>query len=139
MPEVRPLPDIAVLIADGSLHQRRLLRQLLMQVRVRRILEASDKRTVLRLLVDARPNVLLLDWDLPGGGEMVLRLVRHKPSSPLPDLPVVVTVSTPQHRIVSRIAGVGASEVIAKPVGPNVLWRRLHRAVASRDEAVDWV
>jgi DNA-binding NarL/FixJ family response regulator len=79
---------IRIVIGDAHVDDRRELAQLLLsQSDIEVVGMTSDGEHALQLLRDLRPNIALLDEDLPGfGGSAVARILK----SELPDVQVMV-------------------------------------------------
>jgi DNA-binding response OmpR family regulator len=94
------------------------------------VLEASDGAEATNVLAEARPDLFIVDWDLPGvSGEDVIRAARTISSSPAPRIPILLMLARPRRSVVERAADLGVNEVIAKPFSPAVLWSRLDEVV----------
>lgn len=126
MRATRDVPDPCVLVADGGAYSRRILREALARVGVRRVHEAVDGGGALDLLGRVRPDLMILDWNLGvlTGAELV-RLVRRPASSPCPTLPMLLTLSEPLSSTVARAASLGVDAILAKPFAPRAVWDRL--------------
>ena len=100
LPAPRPYEQVAparvgtVLIGDDDAAHRELLRGLLAGLAepVDRVIEAADADAVLAAVADARPDLVLLDLSMPGGGgQRVLADLAARPE--LDAVPVVVVSS----------------------------------------------
>ena len=58
-------PDLAALVVDESLYIRRILRDMLTRVGIKRVLEAPDGAEALGVLSESKPDLVILDWDPP--------------------------------------------------------------------------
>ena len=123
-------PDLAALVADDSLYLRRILRDMLMRVGIKRVIEAPDGREALGILGDSKPDIVILDWDLGVlSGEEFIRLTRTPATSPAPTVPIILLMSKPRRHAVERAAELGVNEIIANPFSPKVQWARLDEVV----------
>lgn len=123
-------PDLAALVADESQYIRRILRDMLMRVGIRRVLEAPDGAEAIGVLGESKPDLVILDWDLGIlSGEEFVRLTRASATSPSPTIPIILMLSKPRRSAVDRAMALGVNEIIAKPFSPKVLWSRLDEVV----------
>jgi two-component system, chemotaxis family, chemotaxis protein CheY len=130
-------PDISVLVADEASYARKLVREMLSRVSIRRIFECPDGAEALGALTDMRPDVVILNWDMPiVTGEEFIRLARTKSTSPSPNIPIIVTLANPQKALVERAYALGANEIIIKPFSPKTLWSRLSECIHKEREFI---
>jgi DNA-binding response OmpR family regulator len=123
-------PDLSALVIDESLYIRRIVRDMLMRTGIRRVQEAPDGAEGLSVLVEGRPDLIILDWDLGIlTGEEVIRLVRDVGTSPAPSTPMILMMAQPRKDRVERAMRLGVNEVIAKPFSPKTLWSRLDEVI----------
>ena len=75
-------PDLAALVADESLYMRRILRDMLTRVGIKRVFEAPDGAEALGVLSESKPDLAIIDWDLAIlSGEEFIRLTRTPSAS----------------------------------------------------------
>ncbi|MFO7992829.1 MAG: phosphate regulon transcriptional regulator PhoB [Marinobacter sp.] len=93
-------------------------------------LEAADAREAHALIVDKQPDLILLDWMLPGtsGVELARRLKKDETTAEIPIIMLTAKVEED-----NKIQGleVGADDYITKPFSPRELVARL-KAVLRR-------
>ncbi len=112
-----------VLIVDDEFAIRDMLRMAL-EMSEFRCLEADDIQKAYTLIVDERPDIVLLDWMLPGGSglELLRRLKRDERTS---DLPVIMlTAKTAEDNVIQGL-DVGADDYLTKPFAPRELIARI--------------
>ena len=125
------MKDARVLVVDDDPDVRGLLREMLERAGCL-VREARDGREALRILYDARPDIILLDVTMPDmDGWQTLERVRD-----LTDVPVVMlTAANAELEKVRGLQG-GADDYVTKPFGRQELLARinalLRRAVAQR-------
>ncbi len=92
--------------------------------------EAGDTREAYRAIVDNKPDLVLLDWMLPGGsGIELLRRIRKEELTA--DLPVIMlTAKTDEDNKIQGL-DVGADDYITKPFAPREMLSRI-KAVLRR-------
>jgi two-component system phosphate regulon response regulator PhoB len=112
-----------VLIVDDESSIRDMLRMAL-ELAEFRCLEAENIRDAHCLVVDERPDIVLLDWMLPGGSGIVL-LRRLKRDDGTRDIPVIMlTAKTMEDNVIQGLE-VGADDYITKPFAPRELIARV--------------
>lgn len=123
--------DSRVLVVDDDPDVRGLLREMLERAGCL-VREARDGREALKILYDARPDIILLDVTMPDlDGWQTLERVRD-----LTDVPVVMlTAANAELEKVRGLQG-GADDYVTKPFGRQELLARinalLRRAVTQR-------
>ena len=123
-------PDYSALIVDESLYIRRIVRDMLMRVGIKRVLEAPDGAEALGVLAESKPDLTIIDWDLAIlSGEEFIRLARTPATSPCPTIPIVLMLAQPRRNVVDRAIAIGVNEIIAKPFSPKTLWSRLDEVI----------
>ena len=93
-------------------------------------LEAGDTRQAHALIVDRKPDIILLDWMLPGtsGIEFARRLKREEATAEIPL--IILTAKVEEDNKIQGLEA-GADDYITKPFSPRELIARL-RAVLRR-------
>ena len=112
-----------VLIVDDEFAIRDMLRMALEMAEFR-CLEAEEIQKAYTLIVDERPDIVLLDWMLPGGSglELLRRLKRDEMTR---DMPVIMlTAKTAEDNVIQGL-DVGADDYITKPFAPRELVARI--------------
>ncbi|WP_188149508.1 phosphate regulon transcriptional regulator PhoB [Teredinibacter waterburyi] len=125
--------DKTILIVDDERPIRDMLRVAL-EMAEYKVLEAANAQDAHRLIVDSRPDLILLDWMLPGisGMELARRLKNQEVTS---EIPIVMLTAKGEED--NKIQGLetGADDYITKPFSPRELVARL-KAVLRRSEGV---
>lgn len=112
-----------VLIVDDEFAIRDMLRMAL-ELSGFRVIEAENIRDAYTLIIDERPDLVLLDWMLPGGSGLEL-LRRIKGNEVTRELPVIMlTAKTAEDNLVQGL-DVGADDYITKPFAPRELMARI--------------
>jgi two-component system phosphate regulon response regulator PhoB len=104
--------------------------------------EAEDSRSARGMLVDARPDLMLVDWMLPdmSGLELTRLIKRDRETRELP-----VIMLTARAGEADKVAGLegGADDYVIKPFSPRELLARINAVLrrsgtgASADERID--
>jgi CheY-like chemotaxis protein len=102
---------ITALIADDEPHVRAYLRLILRSLGVVSVWEAGDGSQALKLYEERRPDVVLLDVNMPvmSGDVVVDTLVRN-----FPEAAVIVVTSQSEHRLIKRFADLGVIGYVLK-------------------------
>ena len=123
-------PDLSARVVDESLYIRRIVRDMLMRVGIKRVLEAPDGAEALGVLAESTPDLTIIDWDLAIlSGEEFIRLARTPATSPSPTVPIILMLAQPRRNVVDRAIALGVNEFIAKPFSPKTLWSRLDEVI----------
>ena len=112
----------SVVLVDDAADVRMLL-QLLLELEGFAVTTAGDGPTGLAAVRAERPDVVLLDVQLPGmEGTEVLRQLRADP--PTATLPVVLLTGAPEQDT-PALLGLGATGVLRKPFDPDTVGAQL--------------
>lgn len=96
------------------------------------VLHAENGRDALLLAREAHPDVIVLDWMMPGmSGLEVLRAVRGDPATR--DIPVLLVSAMCQEHHRREAASACADAYLFKPFSPLDLVRTIHRVLLERD------
>jgi two-component system chemotaxis response regulator CheY len=115
-----------VLIVDDEYYTRKVIRTLLLAMGCTKIHEASDGASGLEAIRSLAPDVVLLDWEMPGidGAEFVRR-VRSPEAFPLPNVPIIMLTGHGERSRVMEAVRLGVHEFLLKPVSSNALQARI--------------
>ncbi len=88
-------------------------------------IEAGDTQVALALVHDQKPDLILLDWMLPGGSglELLRRLKRDDVAKSIPV--IMLTAKATEDNKIQGLES-GADDYIAKPFAPRELVARIH-------------
>jgi DNA-binding response OmpR family regulator len=97
-----------------------------LSVGVRNIFEAPDGPAGLESIVAHAPDVVILDWEMPGlDGPAFVRTVRSPASFPYPDVPVIMLTGHGERSRVIEAVRIGVNEFLLKPVSAKALRDRM--------------
>jgi len=120
------LASARILLVDDEQYMRKVVRTMLLGMGVRHIHEAHDGPTGLEMIRRQAPDVVILDWEMPGlNGASFVRMVRSPETFPLPDVPMIMLTGHAQRARVIEAVCIGANEFLLKPVSTNALRDRL--------------
>jgi len=117
------MSNYTVLVVDDEFAIRDMLRMAL-ELSDFHCIEADNIQEAYTLVVDERPDIVLLDWMLPGGSglELLRRLKRNDATRELPV--IMLTAKTTEDNVIQGL-DVGADDYITKPFAPRELIARV--------------
>lgn len=114
--------QLRVLVIDDSAFMRKIARGLLSTIGIKEIAEASDGIEGLEVIRAGRPDIVILDWEMPLlNGPDLVRIIRSPGVFPVPDIPIIMLTSHGDRWRVLEAARIGVNEFICKPVSAKVL------------------
>ena len=124
------LASVKVLIVDDHQHMRKVVRTMLIGMGVKHIREASDGAGAIDDILKFKPDIALVDWDMPVvDGLEFIRTVRTPGRFPFPDLPIIVLTGHGERWRVVEAARYGVHEYLLKPVSTQALLERITRVL----------
>ncbi|MGH6725174.1 MAG: response regulator transcription factor [Pseudolabrys sp.] len=115
-----------VLIVDDEQYMRKVVRTMLMSIGVRNILEAPDGPAGLDLIRSHVPDVVILDWEMPGlDGPGFVRMVRSPATFSYPNVPIIMLTGHGERSRVVEAVKIGVNEFLLKPVSVKALQDRV--------------
>jgi YesN/AraC family two-component response regulator len=125
------LASIKVLVVDDEYYMRKVVRTLLISIGVRNIYEAQDGPSGLEAVRGVEPDVVIVDWEMPGlDGAGFVRMVRSPETFPLPDVPIIMLSGHGEKSRVVEAVSIGVNEFLLKPVSSKALQDRLVAVLA---------
>lgn len=122
----RELAALKVLIVDDEHTMRKVTRSLLQAIGVKAIYEANNSPSGLAAVCTLEPDVVILDWQMPGtNGAEFVRQVRSPDRFPFPDVPIVMLTGFADRSRVMEAVRLGVNEFLVKPVSTKALMARL--------------
>jgi two-component system chemotaxis response regulator CheY len=119
------------LIVDDESHVRAFLRLLLREIGIANCWEAADGTSAVQLAQEHRPELVLLDVNLPGlNGLQVLAKLKEVS----PDLPVVMVTSQSAISTVSEAVRLGAVGYLLKHCPKDETLKALNEVLESIDD-----
>ena len=113
-PSERAVAAARILIVEDNALNRLLIHALL-ELRGHEVVEAATVDEALAVLEAERPDLLLLDVQIPGGGaEAIIREVYRRPE--LANLPTVAVTSLAMPGDRERLLGIGFQGYLSKPI-----------------------
>ena len=117
---------LKVLVIEDEPASRALTVSILDELGVAETREAADGASALRALRSFSLHVILCDLVMePMDGLAFVRAVRTDPSSPNPYVPVILVTASADRSAVRRARDAGVNLMLAKPIRPEALRKRL--------------
>jgi two-component system, chemotaxis family, chemotaxis protein CheY len=120
------IQSLGVLVVDDNQYMRKVVRNLLVNVGVKKVFEAGDGIAGLEAIRSVQPDLVILDWEMPllNGAELV-RIVRSPGVFPMPDLPIIMLSAHGERWRVVEAVRLGVNEYLVKPVSAQALLDRI--------------
>jgi two-component system, chemotaxis family, chemotaxis protein CheY len=126
------LEALRVLVVDDEPTMRKVTRSLLQVIGVKTIYDAHDGFDGLEAICARKPDVVILDWEMPSlDGPEFMRQVRSPESFPLPDVPIIMLTGHGERSRVIEAVKLGVNEFLLKPVSSTALRARLISILAN--------
>jgi len=135
-------PAVSLLIVEDNDASRRLVIELLRAAGFVNLSFARNAEEALDHLQNQAPDLMLLDWNLPGmsGLELVtlIRAAAHRPDVRIPDpaLPVVMLTARQRANDVALARDAGISEFVVKPFSTSSLLKAISSALTRKRPAL---
>jgi two-component system chemotaxis response regulator CheY len=125
-----PDADIKILIVDDFATMRRIVKNILLQLGYRNIVEADDGTTALDMLKNEKIDLIISDWNMPKmTGLDLLKTVRSNDATA--SLPfIMVTAEAQQHNIIQAVKA-KVSQYIVKPFTAEIMQEKLNKVFGS--------
>jgi two-component system cell cycle response regulator DivK len=132
-PTSRVAPAHILVVEDNPLN-RQLVHDIL-ELRGHTVVEAATVDEACRLLETERPNLLLLDVQIPGGGgEAVIRAARQRPH--FASLPIIAVTSLAMPGDRERLLSIGFQGYLSKPIDTRTFGAAIESYLKSAEGAV---
>jgi len=115
-----------VLVVDDEFYTRKVIRTLLMAMGITNIFDADNGAKGLDVISTVVPDVVLVDWEMPGmDGAAFTKAVRMPDSFPYPNVPIIMLTGHSERWRVQEAMRLGVNEYLLKPVSGKMLQDRL--------------
>jgi len=120
------LQSVEMLVVEDNQYMRKVIRNLLVNLGVKTVHEASDGIAGLEAIRMFAPDIVILDWEMPllNGAELV-RIVRSPVVFPIPDVPIIMLTGHVERWRVIEATRLGVHEFLKKPVSGKSLLDRM--------------
>src|SRR6202162_1602912 len=115
-----------VVVVDDEHYMRKVVRTMLLSIGIREVHEAPDGQAGLELIRRVAPDVVILDWQMPGlDGPGFVRMVRSPGNFPYPNVPIILLTGHGERSRVVEAVKIGVNEFLLKPVSVKALQDRM--------------
>ncbi len=117
-----------ILLVDDSKTMRNIQKAVLAQLGQHEINEACDGQDALSKAAAFKPDLLLVDWNMPNmDGLTFVKAYRAQYSKTIPI--IMVTTEAEKSRVIEAIKA-GVNNYVVKPFTPDVLSQRINETLA---------
>jgi two-component system phosphate regulon sensor histidine kinase PhoR len=117
-----------ILVIENNVETQQLLAEFVLEPNSYRFLTATDGEAGLRLALREKPDLVVVDMQLPGmSGLAVLRALREQSV----DIPIICTTGHESVEMVVQAFRLGARDYVLKPFGPAEMHEAIRRALSS--------
>ena len=118
--------SVRVLIAEDNQYLRKLIRNLLINVGIKRIDEVNDGLAGFEAIKSLEPDIAILDWELPllNGAELV-RIVRTPGMLQRPAVPIIMFGTSAERWRIAEAKRLGVNAYLTMPISAKALLDRI--------------
>ena len=130
-------PIATALVVDPNRYARQLLADLLREFGIGEVIYATDSDHARQAVLDHHPNVVFIEDNLePERGVDVIKSIRQAHAS-YRVTPIVLIASSQKREDIFAARDAGATEIIVKPITPQVVLSRLKAVMLSKRPFVE--
>jgi DNA-binding response OmpR family regulator len=127
-----PFANVDVLLLEPNTFMRGLVRNILHELGVRRIREASDTHTAIAAFKSQAADLVIADWSPDMDSLWLIKSLRSCQESPYPYVPVIAMSGYTEVNTVCEARDLGVDWYLAKPLSARVLRAHMLAAVRRR-------
>ncbi|MEI9889892.1 MAG: response regulator [Caulobacteraceae bacterium] len=120
-----------MLVADDHKLTREMIGHVLSALECKRVRFVPDGAAAFVEIVNAPPDLAIVDFHMPLDGLQLLNKVRRAANSPDSALPVIVMTSLTDRKRIEALRDAGATEIIAKPFTAAAVLSRIAAVIDS--------
>jgi two-component system chemotaxis response regulator CheY len=118
--------NIKILIVDDFATMRKIIKNILLQLGFKDILEADDGTTALEFLKKQKVDLIISDWNMPKmPGIELLKAIRK--NEDLKDIKFIMVTAEAQKESVVEAIKHGVNQYVIKPFTPETLKEKLEK------------
>ena len=121
------MKDMKVLLVDDSKTIRNIQKKALASIGITEVMEASDGLEALACIAAQRPDLVLLDWNMPNmDGITLVRKVRESDKA----LPMIMVSTEAEKSRVVQALKAGVNNYVVKPFTAETLAEKINQTMA---------
>jgi two-component system chemotaxis response regulator CheY len=129
-------PDMRVLIVDDHKTMLRIVRNMLAQINITQVDEATDGEAALRKLLEEKYDLILSDWNMqPMPGLQFLQQVRRDVTYRHTHVPFILVTAEARPENVMEARNAGVDNYIVKPFNAETLESKISTALQKRAQS----
>ena len=127
------IESLDVVVVDDSKPMQTILRSMLNAARVGRVRVFDNAEEAFQSMLVETPNLLITDWHMtPTDGLALIRAMRSIRMGPMALVPAILVTGHPTRRLVEAAVRTSVHFVIAKPIAPSTLLRRIEAVTVDK-------
>ena len=126
------LTQISVLIVEKHPPMRTMLRQVLHELGVENIFDASPPELGFEEFNDRKPDLVLIDWAPDFDGLSLIRDIRTSDDSVFPQAPVIMVTAYNETNHIYEALDAGMTEYLSKPLSAKLLYLRIVSVIENK-------
>ena len=126
MNQILDLSAIRFLVVEGNPNMRAIIESILRVLGARKIKTAEDAAEALSILKIYNADIITSEWMMePLDGIEFTQMIRNAKNSPNPLVPIIMLSGHSEQVRIAEARDSGVTEFVAKPISPEVLYRRI--------------
>jgi two-component system, chemotaxis family, chemotaxis protein CheY len=118
--------SIRVLIAEDNQYLRKLIRNLLVNVGIKKIDEVTDGLAGFEAIKSLDPDIVIIDWELPLlNGVGLVRIIRTPGMVARPAIPVIMFAASAERWRIAEAKRLGVNAYLTMPISAKTLLDRI--------------
>ncbi len=119
------LKNLTVLIVERHGYMRRIIRDILQTLGIKKVHEAANEAEALEIFQEKTIDMVLTDWSPSVDGIVLLHKMRDMDASSNPYVPVVIISANTEPRHIIKARDRGVTEFLAKPIVAKLIYSRI--------------
>lgn len=119
------LRALRVLVVDDNHYRRTIVRGMLAFMGIRRSYQAANAAEAFDAIQKNAPHLVIIEWELPGSGVELARMIRSSARRPTPDVPIIMLSDQGYRERALEAAEAGVREFLLRPMSPKTLHDRI--------------